>query len=270
MRKKVLKEEEINEINLEEKTCKEKFEEILEKIKKMTDAIELHEKVKKAVSKEEVDYNYLKYVENSIEDKLFCDANISEVLPKVLIEHICPDLKKIKNFDAKKLEIQNIGHHFEEKENYIDKICVYDGNLISVFGIKESDPSNIIKYEPRKFTRVDMIIAISKQYKEGQKIQLFQYDEYYICVEEDRMKVFTERKVTALAKIQETVFDKIKAKFSDIFTLNKKKTGPVLNLVYDTNPNRFDEIKVDSKISAKSRMKALLKNERKITRDTTI
>lgn len=58
-------------VELEKKDTREQFEEILEKIKKMSEAIELHDNVKKAVEKEEVDYNYLRYVENSLEEKLF-------------------------------------------------------------------------------------------------------------------------------------------------------------------------------------------------------
>lgn len=58
-------------VELEKKNTKEQFDEILEKIKKMSEAIELHDDVKKAVEKEEVDYNYLRYIENSLEEKLF-------------------------------------------------------------------------------------------------------------------------------------------------------------------------------------------------------
>lgn len=58
-------------VEFEKKDTREQFEEILEKIKKMSEAIELHDNVKKAVEKEEVDYNYLRYVENSLEEKLF-------------------------------------------------------------------------------------------------------------------------------------------------------------------------------------------------------
>lgn len=58
-------------VELEKKNTKEQFDEILEKIKKMSEAIELHDDVKKAVEKEEVDYNYLRYIENSLEEKIF-------------------------------------------------------------------------------------------------------------------------------------------------------------------------------------------------------
>ncbi len=58
-------------VALEKKNTKEQFDEILEKIKKMSEAIELHDDVKKAVEKEEVDYNYLRYIENALEEKLF-------------------------------------------------------------------------------------------------------------------------------------------------------------------------------------------------------
>ena len=50
------------------KARKEEFDAILEKIKKMSEAIELHTNVKDAVSKEEVDNNYLRYIENRIRD----------------------------------------------------------------------------------------------------------------------------------------------------------------------------------------------------------
>ena len=56
-------------VEIEKKNTKEQFEEILKKIKKMSEAIELHDDVKKAVEKEEVDYNYLRYIENSLEEK---------------------------------------------------------------------------------------------------------------------------------------------------------------------------------------------------------
>lgn len=66
--------EEINvegKVELEKKNTKEQFDKILEKIKKMSEAIELHDDVKRAVEKEEVDYNYLRYIENSLEEKIF-------------------------------------------------------------------------------------------------------------------------------------------------------------------------------------------------------
>lgn len=251
-----------------EKNCKEKFEEILEKIKKMSDAIQLHENVKKAVSKEELDSNYLKYIENSLEEKLFCDATINGITPKTLLEIVCPDLVNIQNFEANKLQIENIGTHFEEQENYIDKICIYSNKLLSVFGVSENDQNKVQKYETRKFTRVDMIEAIQAQYEEGKTVQLQQYDEYYIGIEEERIKVFSERKITALMKLEETVFDKIKSKLSSMFV--KKACYPNLELVYDSNPNRLKEFEYKSKFDAKARMKYLLRREREVTRNTTI
>lgn len=253
------------ELNTEKEISKkDEFELILEKIKKMSEAIELHENVKKAVSQNDVDNSYLKYVENSLEDRIFCDARFDKIKPKVLLELVCKDLANIENFDVSKLEIQDIGSHFEEKENYIDKICVYDGKLISVFGINELNSEKWIKYESRKFSRVDMIEAVKAQYEEGKTVQLYQYDEYYIGIEANRIKVFSERKITALAKIEESVFDKIKVKFANIFA--KKKIYPNIELVYDSNPNRLKDIETKSKFNAKIRMKALLNKEREMTR----
>ena len=254
----------IEQVEVVEKTRKEQFEEILEKIKKMSEAIELHDNVKEAVSKEEVDYNYLRYVENSLEDKLFNNANVDGIMPKILLEVVCPGLVDVENFDENKFQIEDIGSHFEEQENYIDKICVYDNKLISVFGISEMHPSKVIKYESRKFSRVDMIESVQAQYEEGQTVSLYQYDEYYIGIQEERIKVFTERKITALVKVEETIFDKIKSKLSNIFA--KKKCYPNLELVYDSNPNRLKDFKQTSKFDAKARMKILLNKEREITR----
>jgi len=264
MNKEIINEEKNVEQNITEKTRKEQFDEILEKIKKMSEAIELHDNVKEAVSKEEVDYNYLRYIENSLEDKLFNNVSIEGIMPKILLEVVCPDLANIENFEESKLQIENIGSHFEERENYIDKICVYDNKLISVFGINEMHPNKVIKYESRKFSRVDMIEAVQAQYKEGQTVSLYQYDEYYIGIEEERIKVFTERKITALVKAEETIFDKIKSKLSNMFA--KKKYYPNLELAYDSNPNRLKDFEHKSKFDAKSRMRILLNKEREITR----
>lgn len=255
-----------NEEQIEvEKTLKEQFEEILEKTNKMSEAIELHENVKYAVSKEEVDYNYLRYVENTLEDRIFNNVNTDGIMPKVLLEVVCPDLVNIENFDENKLQIENIGSHFEEQENYIDKVCVYGHKLISVFGISEIHPNKVIKYETRKFSRVDMIEAVQAQYEEGQTVSLYQYDEYYIGIQEERIKVFTERKITALVEVEETIFDKIKTKLSSIFA-KKKCSYPNLELVYDSNPNRLKDFEHKSKFDAKSRMRILLNKEREITR----
>lgn len=246
-------------------SIKDQFDEILANIKKMDEAIELHSSVKEAVSKEEVDYNYLRYIENSLEDKLFGDIGIKEIMPKVMLEIVCPDLTKFDKFDANKLQIENIGSHFENQENYIDKICIYDNKLVCVFGISEMHPNKVIKYEPRKFSRVDMINAIEAKYKQGKSLSLFQYDEYYVCIEEDRIKVFSERKITSLVKVQETIFDKIKDKITSFFA--KKKTYPDLQMVFDNNPDRLTEFEhKTSKFDAKSRMKLLLNREREITR----
>lgn len=258
-------EKEIFKEEIVRKACKEKFDEQLDGIKEISKAIELYKNVKDAVSKEEIDNNYFKYVENSLEDKLFSDAKIKEVEPNVLIEVVCPELIEIEKFDSSKLEIENIGMHFEEQENYIDKICIYDGKLVNVFGVKENKPHEWTKYEARKFTRADMIEAVATEYEEGQTVKLYQYDEYYIGIENERIKVFTERKVTALVKIEETILDKIKAKISNLFT--KKKCYPNLNLVYDSNPNRLKDFEYKSKVDAKTRMKALLNKEREITRN---
>lgn len=252
------------EIKVEQKVIKEQFEEILEKIRKMSEAIELHNNVKEAVSKKEVDYNYLRYVENSLEDRLFNSATINGIMPKILLEVVCADLVNIENFDINKLQIENIGSHFEEQENYIDKICVYDNKLINVFGISEMYPDKVIKYSSRKFSRADMIQAVQSQYEEGQKVKLYQYDEYYIGEEQERIKVFSERKITALMKIEETIFEKIKTKLSNIF--EKKKCYPNLELIYDSNPNRLKEFEHRSKFDAKSRMRVLLNREREVTR----
>lgn len=185
-------------------------------------------------------------------------------MPKILLEVICEDLKNIENFEPQKLQIENIGSHFENGENYIDKICTYDNNLVSVFGINELHPNKVIKYDARKFSRVDMIEAISAKYEEGQKIKLYQFDEYYVVVEEEKIKVYSERKITALVKLEETIFDKIKSKLSNIFT--KKRSYPNLELVYDSNPDRLTNFENKSKFAAKNRMKALLNCEREITR----
>lgn len=267
----IVEDVELNKMEVEKKTRKEEFDRILEKIKKMSEAIELHTNVKEAVSKEEVDNSYLKYIENSLEDKFFCDAKFDKIRSKVLLEVVCPDLENIENFEIDKLEIEDIGSHFEEQENYIDKICTYDGKFICLFGVNETNPEKVLKYEARKFTRTDMIEAICEKLEEGKSAQMEQYDEYYVVTDENGLKVFSERKITALLKVEETIFDKMKNKLAELFNkrlFTKKKYLPNIELVYDSNPNRFKEFKHTSKIDAKSRMKVLLNKEREITRST--
>ena len=264
------------ELNSEEsirKARKEEFDNILSKIKKMSDAVELHENVKKAVSEDKVDNNYLKYIENSLEDKLFCDAKFDKIRSKILLEVVCPDLVKFENFEIEKLEITTIGSHFEELDNYIDKICTYDNKFVCLFGVNENNPEKVIKYEPRKFSRQDMVEAICSKLEDGNVAQMEQYDEYYVVTDNNGLKVFSERKIVSLVKIEETVFDKIKDKLTSLFTLNifnKKKIMPNIKLVYDTNENRFDNFEYESKVSAKKRMKALLQKEREVTRNTAL
>jgi len=266
--KEIVKDVELNNI---EKERKEEFDNILKKIKKMSDAIELHTNVKNAVSKEEVDNSYLKYIENSLEDKFFCDARFDKIRSKVLLEIVCPQLANIENFQIEKLEIEDIGTHFEEQENYIDKICTYDGKFICLFGVNETNPEKVIKYEPRKFSRTDMIEAICEKLEEGKTMQMEQYDEYYVVTDNKSTKVFSERKITSLLKVEETIFDKMKNKLASIFNKKvfaKKKYLPNIELVYDSNPNRFKDFNFASKIDAKSRMKVLLNKERQVTRST--
>ena len=257
---------EVEEVN--EKTLKEVFEERLEKIRTISGAVELHNDVKKAVEEEKVENNYLKYLENSLEDKLFSNTDTKGILAKVLIEIICQDLCNIENFDENKLQIENIGSHFEEQENFIDKICMYDNKLITVFGTSENNPTKVLKYDARKFSRVDMIEAVKAQYEEGKTVKMYQYDEYYVGIEEDRVKIFSERKITALVKVEETIFDKIKLKLSNLFTKKKFKYCPNLELIYDSNPNRIKEFEHKTKFDAKSRMKFLLSKEREVTRSS--
>lgn len=255
----------------EKKRRKEEFDNILDKIKKMSDAIEFHANVKKAVSNDEVDNNYLNYIENSLEDKLFNDIKFDKINPKILLEVVCPELASIDNFDVEKLEIVDIGSHFEEEENYIDKICTYNNQFICLFGVSQTDQSKVLKYEPRKFSRTDIVQAICNKLEEGRTVTMEQYDEYYVVIDGDSLKVFSERKITALAKVEETIFDKIKSKLASIFAKNpfsKNKFLPNIELIYDNNPNRLKNFKVSSKVDAKNRMKTLLTKERAITRST--
>ena len=254
------------------KTRKEEFDSILEKIREMSDAIELHTSVKKAVSKEEVDNTYLKYIENSLEDKLFDDVKFDKINSNILLEVICPDLVNIENFEIDKLEIADIGSHFEEEDNYIDKICTYDNNFICLFGVNEENNDKVIKYEQRKFSRLDIIEAISKKIEQGKTVQMEQYDEYYIIKDTNGTKVFSERKMTSLIKMEDTMFDKIKSKLTSLFKINlftKKKSLPNVELIYDTNPNRFKNFKHSSKVDAKNRMKTLLTKERETIRNAS-
>jgi len=254
-----------------EMSKKDEFAVILEKIQKMDEAIELHNSVKLALSNEEVDKNYLKYIENSIEDKIFCDAKFDKISPKVLIETICPELTRFDKFDIAKLEIEDIGSHFEEQNNYIDKICTYDGKLVCVFGIQESNIENVIKYESRKFVRDDVLEVIKTKVETGKAVQMSQYDEYYVIQDENSVKVYSEKKITALVQVKENPFDKIKSKLTNLFNKinNKKKIMyPIIEMVYDSNPNRIKDIKEHSKIDAKNRMKALLNKERAVTRNS--
>ena len=256
-----------------QKDIKDQFDSILEKIKKMSEALELHTDVKKAVESKKVEDNYLKYIENALEEKLFNDAKFDKIKSKVLLEVVCPDLVSIENFEIEELEIADIGSHYEELENYIDKICTYDNKFICLFGVNENNPEKVLKYEPRKFSRLDMIEAICAKIEEGKTAQMEQYDEYYVVTEQTGLKVFSERKIVSLVKIEETIFDKIKNKLSSLFTINiftKKKYLPNIKLVYDTNQNRFENFEYNSKIDAKNRMKALLKKEREVTRSTNM
>lgn len=267
--KEIVEDVELNNNEEEKKARKEEFDSILEKIKKMSEAIELHTNVKNAVSKEEVDNSYLKYIENSLEDRLFCDAKFDKIKSKVLLEIVCPDLANIENFEIQKLEIEDIGSHFEEQENYIDKICTYDSKFICLFGVNENNPEKVIKYEPRKFSRTDMIEAICEKLEEGKTVQMEQYDEYYVVTEDNGIKVFSERKITSLLKVEETIFDKMKSKLTSILNKKvfaKKKYLPNVELVYDSNPNRLKDFKFASKIDAKNRMRVLLNKEREVTR----
>ncbi len=248
---------------------KDEFDSLLENIKNLSDAIEFHSNVKAAVSKDEVDNNYLRYIENSLEDRLFSNANFDKIDSTVLLEIICPELTSIENFVVEKLEIEDIGSHFEEQEKYIDKICTYNGKFVSLFGVNENNTKKVIKYEARKFSRTDMIDAICQKLEEGKTVQMEQYDEYYVVTDGNSLKIFSERKAVSLMKVEETVFDKMKNKLFDLFhnsIFSKKKYLPNIELVYDNNPNRFKNFKHTSKIDAKSRMKTLLNKEREITR----
>lgn len=246
------------------------FEERLSKLKNIQEAIELDDDVKEAVKKQEVDENYIKYIRNSIEDKLFCNINFDKISTKVLIEKLCPEIIKrlqdMQNINLDQLNIENVGEHFENQIHYLDKICVYGNSFVCLFGINDQNLDDAIVYEKRKFSREDRIEAVQSKYEIGKKIELEQYDEYYLGIEPDRIKVFSERKMLALAPIEETPFDKIKNRLSKIFNLNmfthKKKILPHLDLVYDTNPNRWKNFESNSKTDAKIRMKFLLAKER--------
>ncbi len=268
--------EEVNVVQEEtsKMSKKDEFSSILDKIQEMEDAIELHNSVKEALSNEEVDTNYLKYIENSIEDKIFCDAKFDKISPKVLIEIICPELKKFEKsekFDITKLEITDIGSHYEEQVNYLDKVCTYDGKLVCIFGVEENNVENFVKYESRKFVRQEILESVKAKVEPGKVVQMEQYDNYYVIQDEISVKIYKEKQVTALTQVKETPFDKIKAKLLDFFKkLNSRNKAiyPIIELIYDSNPNRFKDMKHHSKVDAKNRMKILLDKERLITRET--
>ena len=264
--------EDVEEINYEQEKpdIKDSYDDILNKISSIREAIELHNKVKNSVLNGEVDNNYLNYIENSLEDKLFDDVKFDKLNSKVLLEVICPCLITIEAFDVQMLDIEDIGNHYEEDENYIDKICTYNGKFICLFGVNERKPEIVIKYEPRKFSRTDMVQAICKKLKDGEKVTLEQYDEYYVVTNEDSLKVFSERKMVSLVKLEETVFDKMKNKLWSLFNkslFSRKTYLPNIELIYDNNLNRFKDFKNNSKTEAKSRMKKLLIREREVTRE---
>lgn len=264
--------EDVEEINYEQEKpdIKDCYDDTLNKISNIKEAIELHNKVKNSVLNGEVDSNYLNYIENSLEDKIFNDVKFDKLNSKVLLEVICPSLVTIEAFDVQMLEIEVIGSHYEEDENYIDKICTYNGKFICLFGVNERKPETVIKYEPRKFSRTDMIQAICKKLKDGEKVTMEQYDEYYVVTNDDSLKVFSERKIVSLVKLEETVFDKMKNKLWSLFNkslFSKKNYLPNIELIYDSNINRFKDFKNNSKTEAKSRMKKLLIKEREVTRE---
>lgn len=250
-------------------SLKEKLEEKLEQVKKIEDGISLYEEAKVALKKEEIDENYYKYLENSLEGKFFCDVEFDKICSNILLEVVCPELLKIEDYDSSLLEIRTIGSHYEELTNYIDKICTYGKDFVCLFGINETNAKKYIKYNKRKFSRSDMIEAVKSHLEANTDVNLSQYDEYYVVEEEDSLKVFSERKIVSLVKVEETIFDKIKCKFANIFNksiFNKRRYLPNVDLIFETNGNRLDKIEIESKIDAKSRMKMLLNAERKETR----
>ena len=67
------------------------------------------------------------------------------------------------------------------------------------------------------------------------------------------------------------MFDKMKNKLTELFNkklFSKKKYLPNIELVYESNPNRFKNFEHKSKVDAKNRMKVLLNKEREVTRNT--
>lgn len=242
----------------------------LEKITNLSEAVELHQNVKQSVDNNEIEINYLKYIENYLQEKFFNGVVFEEMQANALFDVISPELLKVENFNSAKLDIAVIGHHFEEQDNYIDLICTYDNQFICLFGVMEKNKQKTLKYEPRKFSRTDMIEAVSSKIEKDKKVQMEQYDEYYVTTDELGIKVFSERKIVSILKIEETKFDKIKNKLISIFNKKifiKKKPMANMELVYDSNPNRFKNIKSTNKNIVKNRMKALLTNERRITRN---
>ena len=204
-------------------------------------------------------------------DKVFNDAKFDRIKSKVLIEVVCPELVNIENFEIGKLEITDISSHYEEIENYIDKICLYDGKFICMFGVNERNAEDVLKYEARKFIRADMLEAIMKKVSNDKISKMEQYDEYYVITTDEGIKVYSERKATALLKMEETIFDKIKTKLSSLFNntvFAKNKYLPKIDLIFDTNQNRLKNFKTGSKVDAKKRMKVLLNSERELTRST--
>ena len=262
-----VREKKLNTVVTTELSVKDRLDNMLQSAQKLSDYSTVYNYALKTFSENIIDLNFMKYVENTIEDKLYTESEFDRINTLMLLEIACNEIKDVEDFSSRKMRIENVKKYGSTR----DVIVLYDDKVVGMYSLEGGRNGDYEKINPMKFVKKEYIDGIKQKYTKDKDAKVNQYSDYFVITEEKHIKVFVPKQdETSLAKVEETVIDKIRnriAKFIDNNVLTKRKYLPELVLAYDSNPNRIKTIKTaKSKSAAKDRMKVLLDSERELTR----
>lgn len=284
----VKKTEEIEEVKVV-KTKKIELDEFLENSKDLKSAIEIYQRARKALKKEEISKQDLKYIEQQIKEKYFSDSKYEDLNTNILMK-IAKYSKEVEKFNIDDIRLIDFGIQQREK-SMNEFLYMYNGQFISLFGVDINNDNKIRTYDFKKYIRQEFLQAVRecikaekiKIYKKSKlplddieqdikKIRIQQYEDYFVVFDEQGIQIYREKPIVALVAVEHATFDKIKNKLSCIFKINlfknkNQKYLPNMIKIYDDNKfKEVDEKELNSKEDAKNRMKSVLLQDRVATR----
>lgn len=264
-----------NEV-VEEKNISEEFDIKIDNLKNDSsiDKIkDLYYELENSYKLKEIDNQYFKYATQYITDTYFSRMKGCQLTLRVIVEKIFNDIQKSgeNEINIEDVNVLGIGVHIKNNRMVQDTLCMYGGNVVSIFGIYEDDETQYESYEKQTYIQPNIMEAIRKYIDSSEKANIEKYEGYYFVKNQEnyRVQIYKEKEETSLTKTGENGIDKIKSKLCKLFGISmfsKKKFLANMEKLYDTDADLYEDILQNkkTKVNAKNRMKILLQAERKL------